>query len=58
MIPDEAKVPAVGASGTIVSYSLADVSLILSIFVSVATLIWVGLKCYYLIKHKGKSGPE
>lgn len=63
------KVPTIGAAGTSVSVFLAelgerasdiklgDLCLLASLMVSLATFVWIVLKCFYLVKNKGK-GPS
>ena len=63
--PDVIKVPVVGAAGGLTSQvlaklptsdlTLAELATLGSIVVSSATTVWVLMKCYYLVKNKGKS---
>lgn len=48
------RVAAIGASGFFASVTLTDVSVLVSICVGVATLIYICAKTYFLVRNKGR----
>lgn len=52
--PEMLRVATIGTGGWFASLTLERVSTILSIAVSVATLAYIILKIYYVVKNRGK----
>lgn len=50
-----ARVAAIGATGFIASLSLTDVSVIVSILVGLATLVYIVAKTYFLFRNNGRD---
>lgn len=57
-ITEGARVGGVGLLGLIASMTLADVSVLVSIFVGLATLAYILSKLYFLFKNEGRSRDE
>lgn len=53
--PEIAKVSTVGLGGWFATLTLERVNLVISLCVGTATLAYVLLKIYYVVKHRGKS---